>query len=359
MTPKGKKMTDQGKNALAWPGTNLESVEPGSVSANSFSFDDIRVQGLVREVALAEIHISHGSFTPQVGCSFLLSDAAPCVRIILCIQGTSTYFHDASARGLVTLQPQQQTLLALPSGTLQMQCFPDEVSEVFIITLSPAFFFDQIPPAHPLYAHAQQCFEKSQPAVLNRWNLAVTPKMLTLLFDIMNGNEGHSRGVLVKAKVMELLALKLDQLEHMSTPLVDELLKDEDMARMQLARQLVIENLENPLSIKELAHRVGTNEYSLKKQFKAAFRTTIFGYLHDFRMEQAREQLCLNEATIAEIAQRAGYQHATHFTAAFKKYYGYLPTKLRLGLVNVLHLADHLLSSLLESTETLSWLEVV
>lgn len=358
MTPEGNKMTDQEKNALVWPCTYPEPTEPGSVSGNGFSYDDTRVQGIVREVSLAGIHIGYGCFRPKKPYAFLISDAAPCVRIIFSIQGTATYFFDSSERALAKLQPQQQTLLVLPAGNLRMHCLPDEAAEVFIVTLSPEFFFDQIPAAHPLCAHAQQCFGKSRPVTLNRWNLAVTPKMLTLLFEIMNGDEGYSRSLLVKAKVIELLALQLDQLQQMSTPSGSELLKDEDMVRMQLARQLVIENLENPLSIKELAHRVGTNEYSLKKQFKTAFATTIFGYLHDFRMEQAREQLCGNEESIGEIAQRAGYQHATHFTAAFKKYFGYLPTKLRLGLVNV-HLADYLLGSLLESAEMVSWLEVV
>ncbi len=323
-------MTDQEDNALAWPGTYPTSAEPGSLWTNVFFYDDSRLQGTVKEVSLAGVHVGYGCFQSGISRPFLITDAAPCVRIIFNIQGTSTYYTNSPARVLAKLHPQQQTLLALPLGSLQMNGLPGETAEMFIVTLSPAFFFEQIPAAHPLHATAQHYFEKSQPVVLNPCNLAVMPKMLTLLFEIMQGHEGYSRSLRVKAKVIELLALQLDQIQYPATSADSGLVKDEDRARMQLARQLVIDNLANPLSIKALAHEVGTNEYSLKKQFKAVFGTTIFGYLHDYRMEQAREQLCQNQETIAEIAQRAGYQHATHFTAAFKKYFGYLPTKLRL-----------------------------
>jgi AraC-like DNA-binding protein len=33
--------------------------------------------------------------------------------------------------------------------------------------------------------------------------------------------------------------------------------------------------------------------------------------------------------TVAAIAMEVGYKNATHFTAAFKKYFGYLPSDVK------------------------------
>jgi AraC-like DNA-binding protein len=49
-------------------------------------------------------------------------------------------------------------------------------------------------------------------------------------------------------------------------------------------------------------------------------------------MKASKDELCQPGSSVNEVAQRMGYKHPTHFTAAFKKYYGILPTKLRMGL---------------------------
>ncbi len=50
-------------------------------------------------------------------------------------------------------------------------------------------------------------------------------------------------------------------------------------------------------------------------------------------MKKARELLFANHTnpprSIADIAEAVGYEHATHFTAAFKKHFGELPRNLR------------------------------
>jgi AraC-like DNA-binding protein len=47
-------------------------------------------------------------------------------------------------------------------------------------------------------------------------------------------------------------------------------------------------------------------------------------------MERSKKMLLNDKIKIAEVAEKLGYSHATHFTSAFKKYFGYLPNKLRL-----------------------------
>lgn len=99
--------------------------------------------------------------------------------------------------------------------------------------------------------------------------------------------------------------------------------------KMHQVKQIIDQNMQETLSIAELAKQVGTNEAYLKKQFKETFGTTIYGYTLQRRMEYAKNLLLQSEFTITDIAYQIGYKHATHFTAAFKKYYGQLPNHFR------------------------------
>jgi len=39
---------------------------------------------------------------------------------------------------------------------------------------------------------------------------------------------------------------------------------------------------------------------------------------------------------VAETSKKMGYKHATHFTNAFKKYFGFLPNKIKTGKFSML-----------------------
>lgn len=91
------------------------------------------------------------------------------------------------------------------------------------------------------------------------------------------------------------------------------------------------QNLDKTLTIPELASVFGTNTTKLKHHFKTVFQTTIFKYITDVRMKHAVSLIKANEVSIAEVSHKVGYKNPQHFTAAFKKKYGYLPSKLLKG----------------------------
>jgi AraC family transcriptional regulator, transcriptional activator of the genes for pyochelin and ferripyochelin receptors len=69
----------------------------------------------------------------------------------------------------------------------------------------------------------------------------------------------------------------------------------------------------------------------LKQGFRQLFGTTMFGYLHDYRMEMARNLLLEGNMSITTVANTVGYSHLRHFSAAFKRKFGITPGKCRLG----------------------------
>ncbi|MDB9384626.1 helix-turn-helix transcriptional regulator [Nodularia spumigena CS-584] len=57
------------------------------------------------------------------------------------------------------------------------------------------------------------------------------------------------------------------------------------------------------------------NERKLKQGFRQIFGTTVFGYLHDHRMEQAKQMLAEQKLSVAEVAHAVGYSHLSHFAS--------------------------------------------
>jgi AraC-like DNA-binding protein len=56
----------------------------------------------------------------------------------------------------------------------------------------------------------------------------------------------------------------------------------------------------------------------------------VFGYLTDFKLNQARELLVSN-LPIKEVADRLGYSSVQHFNSAFRKKFGLPPGKVKKG----------------------------
>ena len=81
-----------------------------------------------------------------------------------------------------------------------------------------------------------------------------------------------------------------------------------------------------PLTISQLAHRIGTNETLLKQWFRKQLNTTVHQYIVQQRMAKAAELLNISTLPISHIAQEVGYANHGHFAAAFKKEFGCAPS---------------------------------
>lgn len=142
--------------------------------------------------------------------------------------------------------------------------------------------------------------------------------------------DGYYLELFIRAKSTEILAYLLHYHDHPAGPTLPS--PSPRMAairdRMQQVRAVLHERLDNPPSLHELAQLVGTNESYLKLHFKQLFGTTVYGYLHDLRMETAQRLLQENSRSIADIARRLGYRHASHFSTVFKKHFGVSPREM-------------------------------
>ncbi|WP_055148962.1 helix-turn-helix domain-containing protein [Jiulongibacter sediminis] len=89
------------------------------------------------------------------------------------------------------------------------------------------------------------------------------------------------------------------------------------------------QNLENSLRIPDLSEVAGFNATKLKRDFKKVYGVTIFKYITSIRMEQAIKLITEDGRSIAQAAYEVGFSHPQHFTTAFKRTMGYLPSQLK------------------------------
>lgn len=88
-------------------------------------------------------------------------------------------------------------------------------------------------------------------------------------------------------------------------------------------------NMDSPLpSTNQLAKMFGTNEFSLKKEFRKHLNTSIYQYLIDKRLDKAYLLIQTTDIPLKEIAFSIGYNDYTNFFKAFRKKFGYPPKQV-------------------------------
>jgi len=108
------------------------------------------------------------------------------------------------------------------------------------------------------------------------------------------------------------------------------LANEADREKIIQAREILLQHIGEPLTIKELSRKVAINECYLKKGFKEMFGTTIFDFYQGQRMEHARYLLYEKGLSVTEVSVMLGYSSISHFSTAFKKHTGLKPCELLL-----------------------------
>lgn len=228
----------------------------------------------------------------------------------------------------VILKCRQHNLFHLNSEYILSNPNPEETTLVTCISLNMDFISRYLLDDQDAF---RQFFRRAGfPRRFSTINLHLNPEINAVLHAIENSDhKGFGGDLYIESKVVELLALQWSLADNYRKKGINAVLHSTERAKMEDAREILLNQGESQYSLRTLAHMVGTNEYNLKKNFKLVFGTTVYGYLNQHKMEQARSILLKGGTNVAEVAQKMGYKHATHFSSAFKKYFGYLPARLK------------------------------
>ncbi len=157
-------------------------------------------------------------------------------------------------------------------------------------------------------------------------------RKMRLVADIFtNSYSGPLRRLHLETRALELIGLQLAEYLAPDNPAPPPTLKVSDINRIRDARELLVQDMENPPSIAQLARMAGINEKKLKCGFKQVFGVPVFEYFRNYRLEIARELLASRIMNVTEVAMHIGYQNLSHFSEEFRKKYGVTPKRFHDG----------------------------
>ena len=108
--------------------------------------------------------------------------------------------------------------------------------------------------------------------------------------------------------------------------------QDAPLRRGRIASRAVAmmqENLEQPLSIPEIAKRLGRPQRDVAARLFADYGSTPQAVYRRIRLLAARKMVQESSFAVSEIALRCGYQDASALTRAFRAEFGTTPRQLR------------------------------
>ncbi len=146
---------------------------------------------------------------------------------------------------------------------------------------------------------------------------------------------GAMQKIFLEGKALELISHLMAYHFGGSVEEKDPLQK-RDKKQIELARDILLEHMEAPLSLAEIARYAGISETTLTRGFRRVYGTSVFGYLRNHRLDKARMLLETGDMNVTEVAYAVGYSSPSHFTRTFAKQYGSNPREYLRGFRHLL-----------------------
>ncbi|MEO1349768.1 MAG: AraC family transcriptional regulator [Cyanobacteria bacterium J06635_15] len=160
----------------------------------------------------------------------------------------------------------------------------------------------------------------------------MTPQLRQLVQTILNcPYRGLMQQLYLESKALELLTAQFATWVDRKSEAVSVSLSNGDIDQLHQAREILIQRAKQPPSLIELARLVGLNDRKLNQGFRHLFGTTVFGYLQEYRLQQARELLQDNNLTVSAVAVTVGYRNPEAFSTAFRRKFSVSPKSYQLS----------------------------
>ncbi|WP_299436480.1 AraC family transcriptional regulator [uncultured Aquimarina sp.] len=154
----------------------------------------------------------------------------------------------------------------------------------------------------------------------------MTPEMQSIVDSLFNIQyTGKTKMMFFRSQITTLLSHFFGQLASLKT----EKINTSERKKLNHARDILLENIDNPPSLNEISNQIGLNTFKLKKEFKAFFGVPVFKYLQNERLTLAHKMISNQESTVQEAAWHVGYDSLSSFSNAFEKKFGYRPSQIK------------------------------
>ncbi|MEL7195715.1 MAG: AraC family transcriptional regulator [Bacteroidota bacterium] len=304
------------------------STDPGGITEREYPAELLGGKGSYRELFMENIHVGFGNLRMPDGLKLGFESEMESVELHFALRG-DTFAEEIGTSNTFEFGINQHNILYASQFKGRAQYLPGDHVQIFEVNLRPAFFQRFLPQENRAILAFISSLNQKKSTLLSPQNYPITYSMHRLIQEVLQcKRKGIFKRMFIESKVTELLLLQLEQILSLQPP-GSSPLKKKEVELIYAVREYLLKHLAVPQSLAKLAHEFGTNEFALKKGFKAVFGTTVFTFWQTARMEEAKHLLVDEELNIGEVADRMGYQHPQHFSTAFKRQFGYPPSRLR------------------------------
>ncbi len=192
-------------------------------------------------------------------------------------------------------------------------------------------YFKQLAERYPeLFEASFLRYDKGETFYLENEYMTTTFEMRKALWQLENSHlVGNTGELYADAKSLEILSMLFAPKKEQNFLFYKHCKTQSDYNKVQEVAYILLSDIHNPPTIRNLSLQVGVNEKKLKYSFKEVFGVTIYGYLFEHKMTLAKQLLQDTDKSIFEIAQKCGYEYTSHFCTAFKRRFGVSPSDSR------------------------------
>ncbi|MEM9896701.1 MAG: AraC family transcriptional regulator [Bacteroidota bacterium] len=296
-------------------------------SEKEYVADHKKIKGAYKEIFFNGVQIGFGDFHLSKSTLIHLYSQTDVVTMHFAFSGKDQLY-SRSENKQIDFEANQHNLIYNHDFKEAINWNRNELLQIFRINLWPSFLGKYLP-KDVVFDSFRNDIARKQPSVLTQHNYPITPQMLGLIKQIIACDRvGSFKRMYLESHVIELLMLQLEQIANHDCE-VFCVNKKHHEEKLHAVKDILSKNLVGPFTLNDLALRVGTNEFTLKKGFKELFGTTVFGFWRDLKMQRAQELLAEGLLNIAEISSLIGFKNPQHFSTAFKRYFGYSPSQLQ------------------------------
>ncbi|WP_300027913.1 helix-turn-helix domain-containing protein [uncultured Maribacter sp.] len=297
---------------------------------NSVQFNEVEVTTKANSSFVRGIDFSNSELIHEFDSEICVSSDEHLIKLHFSLEGTYCYQPLRHIKYLVQIPENHCNMFYYPT-TQGKDIFFKGNAKSFEIYVKPRLLKDL------LGSEFVYSFEKLKNAIENSnsfvlWDKSkfIPPSIRSKINDIIQcPYKGEVRKIYLESKLTVLL---IDFLLGRQTSKLSKSnikLLNSDYLALVRVENYIRKNLKDPLKIVDLADLAGFNATKLKRDFKKLYGVTIFKYITALRMEIAKSLIIQDGATIAHAAYEVGYANPQHFTTAFKRTMGYVPSELK------------------------------
>ncbi len=95
-------------------------------------------------------------------------------------------------------------------------------------------------------------------------------------------------------------------------------------------KQYILDNIEEQLSLDDIATFLGYNKYHIIKMFKQQYGITPHAFIVNHKINKAKKMIIEdNDLTIVDVANEVGFYDQSHFSKSFKKVFATNPSNMK------------------------------